>query len=352
MNAVQRNRSTALLKAAGYEDAPALDPSATEGRMPAGREISLSWLAGVVMTGLTSVLLMGGALYVSFLGQDTFSTAVDALPAETSLTIGQTSLIEKTRRVKPVALTRSELETVEASIREDVEGHSIVRNQPFSRLQATLATSATSLTENIPALRPGGPAQFGVAGDAGRLRAGLDRHLRCQCRGRGRGAQRAALACRNAGQAAFRYSRHRICPPGASSTSSARAAMAPTSPTPRRHQFPRPRCGRPGQPAGRGREHDHRPQDRRLGKRRHRPGRTHCHPQAGRTAPRCPDPQRIHPGDDRRHHGDPMRNVYPSIDLPFGSRLRILFGPSRIADTVIPYRLSVYVNDSTSPPSR
>ena len=78
MNPAQRNRSAAL-KASGYEDGPALTVQSTDGEIPQGRELSFAWLAGTVMTGLTSVLLMGAALYVSFQGQDTFSTAYEAL---------------------------------------------------------------------------------------------------------------------------------------------------------------------------------------------------------------------------------------------------------------------------------
>ena len=78
MNPAQRNRTLALVRA-GYEDGPALTVASTDGEIPQGRELSFAWLTGTVMTGLTSVLLMGAALYVSFQGQDTFSTAYEAL---------------------------------------------------------------------------------------------------------------------------------------------------------------------------------------------------------------------------------------------------------------------------------
>ena len=155
MNAAQRIRHAALLKATGYEDAPALTDKSTDGEIPHGRELSLAWLAGTVMTGLTSVLLMGAALYVSFLGQDTFSTAYEALLIESAEpAVSPTSLLVKTNRVKPVALTRSEREIVEATIRETVEGRAIIRKQPFVRVRATLATAATALSDNIPDYDP------------------------------------------------------------------------------------------------------------------------------------------------------------------------------------------------------
>jgi len=151
---VQRNRTAALLKASGFEDAPALTVQSTDGEIPHGRELSFAWLTGTVMTGLTSVMLMGAALYVSFQGQDTFSTAYEALqiitnPAQTAADSGA-----KGDRVRPIVRAKSELEIVEASIKETVDGRDMIRKQPFVRIRATLATAATSLTDDIPPYDP------------------------------------------------------------------------------------------------------------------------------------------------------------------------------------------------------
>jgi murein DD-endopeptidase MepM/ murein hydrolase activator NlpD len=43
-----------------------------------------------------------------------------------------------------------------------------------------------------------------------------------------------------------------------------------------------------------------------------------------------------------------LQNVFPSTELPAGARLRILFGPSRTANTLVPYRLSIYLHDAGS----
>ncbi|QDZ11691.1 M23 family metallopeptidase [Devosia ginsengisoli] len=156
LNAAQRNRHAALLKATGFEDSPALTVQSTDGEIPHGRELSFAWLSGTVMTGLTSVLLMGAALYVSFQGQDTFSTAYEALqlsrPETEALT--PTDLSAKSSRLRPVTATRSDLEVIEASIRETVDGRDMIRNQPFVRIRATLATAPTSLSEGVPDYDP------------------------------------------------------------------------------------------------------------------------------------------------------------------------------------------------------
>ena len=56
--------------------------------------------------------------------------------------------------MRPVAKTRSDLEVIEASIREKVDGRDMIRNQPFVRIRATLSTAATSLSEDVPAYDP------------------------------------------------------------------------------------------------------------------------------------------------------------------------------------------------------
>ena len=156
MNATQRRRHIALLRATGFEDSPALTVQSTDGEIPQGRELSFAWLSGTVMTGLTSVLLMGAALYVSFQGQDTFSTAYAALKLAAPR-IDQplaTDLTSKSSRMRPVAATRSDLEIIEAAIRQTVDGREIIRNQPFMRISATLATTATTLSADVPAYDP------------------------------------------------------------------------------------------------------------------------------------------------------------------------------------------------------
>ena len=154
MTIAERNRYAAMLRANGYEDSAALTLQSSEGDIPQGRELSLSWLAGTIMTGLTSVMLMGGALYVSFLGQDTFSTPYDALQIQANHEDQAFSTTTKTQRLRPVVQTRSERETILASIRVNDEGVSRIRQQPFDRIRATLATSATSLSNNIPVYDP------------------------------------------------------------------------------------------------------------------------------------------------------------------------------------------------------
>jgi hypothetical protein len=180
VNPAQRNRTLALVRA-GFEDGPALTVASTDGEIPQGRELSFAWLTGTVMTGLTSVLLMGAALYVSFQGQDTFSTAYEALQIVTNDTETATDLINKTNRIRPVTQTRSETEVVEASIRETVDGRDLIKKQPFERIRATLATAATALSEDVPAYDPASLMQTVLA--ARRQRYSLIGQIGCRVTG-------------------------------------------------------------------------------------------------------------------------------------------------------------------------
>lgn len=127
---------------------------ALDGAHPRGRELSVAWLTGTVMTGLTSVLLMGAALYVSFQGQDNYSTASEALQFSKTGVEAVASVNEKGDRLRPVARTRSDLEVIAASIQVVEDGRTVIRSQQFTRVDATLAMSATPLAEDIPEFDP------------------------------------------------------------------------------------------------------------------------------------------------------------------------------------------------------
>lgn len=154
MNAVKRKQDRALLKSAGFRDGAALSLRALKNDLPERREVSLTWLSGTVLTGFTGALLMAAVLFVSFDGRGTFATPYEALQIETAVAAAPQIVSVKTDRVRPVAATRSEKEIVEASIRESVDGVAKIRRQPFERIKATLATSVTALSQDIPAYDP------------------------------------------------------------------------------------------------------------------------------------------------------------------------------------------------------
>ena len=296
---------------------------------------------------------MGAALYVSFQGQDTFSTAYEALQIVTkpSRGAGRSHRSRATASARSPQ-TRSELEIVEASIRETVDGRDIIRKQPFVRIRATLATAATALSDDVPDYDPVAilEATQPIVADADDV--ANHRHLRR--RSRGRSCDQAGRHAADAGAAArhLRPDRRRVRAPDASRTSSAKAATPARSRSP----MPRPTAGVRDlgivdrAVADRRRRERHGDAQDHAGRRgRARPHRAHPHRQGDRPARRPAAQERLH----RRAMIDAIaatlqQRAAARPTLPSGARLRILFGASRTSDTLIPYRISIYVHDDAT----
>src|SRR6185312_2614461 len=320
----------------------ALTLASTDGGIPHGRELSFAWLTGTVMTGLTSVLLMGAALYVSFEGQSTFSTAYEALQILTRGGAVQTGNVTvKSARARPVQQTRSEVETVEASIKENVDGKDMIRKQSFERIRATLATVATSLSDDVPAYDPVAAlnAIDNVSADkapivstdiyGAEVEGDVAVHL---------SALPPTLVITD--QAAADFVKAAV--EGAYSDNDQAAFYAdPGEPDSSLHDLGVVTNGlAPGvaenvtvMPKTRSAD------DASL-------GRTERILTVRESAPL--ETTLLKNGfteDMISAITATLHNVYPSTDLPQGARLRILFGPSRNSDTLIPYRMSIYIED-------
>lgn len=342
-SATERQRSR-LLALSGYSDEAALTLQSTEGAHPNGRELSFAWLAGTVMTGLTSVLLMGAALYVSFEGQDTFSTAYEALqlgsgPSAELATDGE----GKGDRVRPVAQTRSELEVIDASIRETVDGRAIIRNQPFVRIKATLATAATALSADVPSYDPVAILEANPAPSPATAALANPEIYGAQVEGEV-SIRMAALSLKlpppsaisDAAAAAFvRQSVENLYSEGGSDT-----ALAYAAPDALVHEI-----GAASVPVGiaenvTAKEKTRRSDDGGLGR-------------AERIVVIRDEGQlegvllkNGFDADSFTRMASSLKNILPTMTVPRNTRLRILMGPSRVSDTLIPYRLSVYFPDA------
>ncbi|HEY8577170.1 MAG TPA: M23 family metallopeptidase [Devosia sp.] len=348
MNAAQRNRHAALLKSAGFEDSPALTVQSTDGEIPHGRELSFAWLSGTVMTGLTSVLLMGAALYVSFQGQASFSTAYEALQVPRSKTeaLGPTDLSAKTSRLRPVTATRSDLEVIEASIRETVDGRDMIRNQPFVRIRATLATAPTSLSEGVPDYDP--VAILNATQPIEATEASLD--INTDVYGaevEGEVAVKLAAMPTTfvppraiSDQSAAEYARGVVEATFFSENDPPTLAYAALAPSVRDLGLD-PAAGTLG---GVAENVTVVPKTTQA-----------ADAELGRSERILTIRERTPLNEVMRRNGftdamiaaidTTLQNVFPSTDLPAGARLRILFGPSRTSNTLIPYRLSIYLHD-------
>jgi murein DD-endopeptidase MepM/ murein hydrolase activator NlpD len=347
LNATQRNRSVALLRTSGFEDGPALTVQSTDGEIPHGRELSFAWLTGTVMTGLTSVLLMGAALYVSFEGQDTFSTAYEALQLITRPSAETVAAPQvKGDRVRPVARTKSELEVVEASIRTDVDGRAIIKKQPFVRVKATLATAATALSEDIPDYDPvalidaGQPITASADQDANPDIYGTEVEGEVQIRTVALPASFVpAPAISDKSAAAFvRQSVESVFGDGGSGESGTGSAFAYADPGTGVRDL--------GVVAGDGLSG--------IAENVTVMPKTKSADEAGlgrservvtvRDNGPLKDTLLKNGFDERTYQmvATTLKNVLNSANMPAGARLRILMGPSRTSETLIPHRLSIY----------
>lgn len=345
MNATQQNRHHALLRASGFEDCPALTAHSTQGGIAQGRELSIGWLTGTVMTGLTSVLLMGAALYVSFQGQATFSTAYEALQIVTRSAPPAPIFAGKTNRDRPVAEAHSEMETIEASVKETLGGKDIIRKEPFIRIRSTLATLATALSDDVPAYDP---SSFISA--AAPIAAGAAKGVNTDIYGAEvEGEVAMAMSPLPAGlvpptviddKAAAEYVRMTNAGEDVDQPQFSDSGFAPD---PMVHDLGV--IGDASKVLGGVAENvTVMPMNRSADD-----------ASLGRTE-RVLTVRESSPLDAvLRKNGftdamiasiaTTLHNVYPSTDLPAGAHLRILFGPSRTSATLIPVRMSIYVNE-------
>lgn len=141
-------------------------PLLTDG--PAGpfdrRRVSLRWLTGTVLTGMTSGFLMGGALFVALDGRQILA----ATPAELTTAPAQpTSAAEldpsqvdvkssgsKADRLRVGSDTQAARQVLNLSTLTKVGDKDLVRIRPFVRISTTLTMKQTDTTARMPDFDP------------------------------------------------------------------------------------------------------------------------------------------------------------------------------------------------------
>ncbi|MBK5948682.1 M23 family metallopeptidase [Rhodobium orientis] len=124
---------------------------------PDHRRVSLRWLTGTVLTGMTSMFLMGGALFVALDGRHTFATPPQAMAATEALRTSVdpvSGAIEKGDRIRlvPEGISNRQIMTVSTVTR--VGDRDIIKDRPFVRITASLAQRKTDLISDIPPFNP------------------------------------------------------------------------------------------------------------------------------------------------------------------------------------------------------
>jgi murein DD-endopeptidase MepM/ murein hydrolase activator NlpD len=141
-------------------------PLLTDG--PAGpfdrRRVSLRWLTGTVLTGMTSGFLMGGALFVALDGRQILAatpselTTAPGTAAQPSVTTDRNADIRasgsKSDRLRTGSDTAAARQVLNLSTLTKMGDKDIVRIRPFVRIATTLTMKQTDTTAKMPDFDP------------------------------------------------------------------------------------------------------------------------------------------------------------------------------------------------------
>lgn len=139
-------------------------PLLTDG--PAGpfdrRRVSLRWLTGTVLTGMTSGFLMGGALFVALDGRQILAATPAELTTAPSPPIAEIDPSQvdvkssgaKTDRLRVGSDTQSARQVLNLSTLTKVGDKDLVRIRPFVRISTTLTMKQTDTTAKMPDFDP------------------------------------------------------------------------------------------------------------------------------------------------------------------------------------------------------
>lgn len=111
-------------------------------RAPDRRDISLRWLSGTFLTGITSGVLMGVALFAALDGREQLAIPGEALAAIETSPAGSGEAEKGGRLVPPVVATKPADRTImEVSTVVHDGDHDVVRREPFAHVKMSLAAN-------------------------------------------------------------------------------------------------------------------------------------------------------------------------------------------------------------------
>lgn len=141
---------------------PALSSERGKSGPPDVREVSLRWLAGTVLTGVTSITLMGGALMAAVDRQDIFTTPDTNQEAHLSGKTQRTATLNaktalysaKGDRPVPSLPDIKDKEILHLSTLTRGESGNRVRTRPFARLDSSIARHVGDPSFKVPPFDP------------------------------------------------------------------------------------------------------------------------------------------------------------------------------------------------------
>lgn len=118
---------------------------------PDRRRVSLRWLAGSVLTGIFSALLIGGALQAA-IGLDEYTVVRPALAH--GMAFGEGEVAEKSDRFRPVPETKVTRRVIQISTVTREQDRNIVRVRPFAHVRTNLAAPvAEEIVARVPSFQ-------------------------------------------------------------------------------------------------------------------------------------------------------------------------------------------------------
>lgn len=133
------------------DDAPIL---ASGARAPDKRQVSFRWLTGVFLTAITSISLMGVALFAALDGKEQLALPAVSI-ASTGLEINESEPLEKTSRLRTTTLANRETDKLlmEVPTLETDGDQQFVRPRPFVLISMPLAANYL-IEEEYPTFDP------------------------------------------------------------------------------------------------------------------------------------------------------------------------------------------------------
>ena len=117
---------------------------------PIPRAVSWRWLTGTVLTGVTSILLMGAALMVALSNPNQFASLPDSFaanaPDSDGLVFGR-----KADRMRPVEEHVSNRQVLQVSTVTRQGERDFIKLKPFAKINASLGTGSAEIAAAVPA---------------------------------------------------------------------------------------------------------------------------------------------------------------------------------------------------------
>ena len=131
-------------------DPPLLAGEDETEKAPARRSVSWRWMGGTVLTGVTSICLMGGALFAALSNPDQFASLPDSFVtrfvSDDEIVYGR-----KSDRIRPIEEHVSSRQVLQVSTVTRHGERDFIKLKPFARITASLATRGEEIASQVPA---------------------------------------------------------------------------------------------------------------------------------------------------------------------------------------------------------